>query len=105
MGASKGQTVKEAYAPFLRMWCNGSIAAFQAVGAGSSPVIRSKPLWALRRKGGETNMTAYILWYVLRMERLAASGRVTVEKNMRIWGIKIIYCIHFKRFNTAATGT
>ena len=108
MGASKGQTVKEAYAPFLRMWCNGSIAAFQAVGAGSSPVIRSKPLWALRRKGGETNMTAYILWYVLRLERLAASWRFihTDGKTCDSPLLYLCFITHFmRRFHTAATDT
>ena len=30
----------------MRIWCNGSIAASQAAGAGSIPVIRSTAGWA-----------------------------------------------------------
>ena len=73
--SSHSFAVKETYAPLMRMWCNGNTLAFQADVTGSSPAIHSKPLWALRRKGGEINTTAFILWYAVRLERLAASWR------------------------------
>ena len=99
--------VKEAYAPIkTRMWCNGSTSAFQADDTGSTPAIRSKPLWALRRKGGETNMAAYILWYALRLERLAASWRFIPAQEKRMIYPFLILCFYLmRRFHTAATDT
>ena len=90
------------------MWCNGNTSAFQADDTGSIPAIRSKPLWALRRKGGEINMTAFILWYAVRLERLAASWRFihTDGKTCDLPLLYLCFITHFmRRFHTAATDT
>lgn len=53
-------------------------------------------------------MTAYILWYTLRMERLAASWRFihTDEKTCDLSLLYLCFITHFmRRFHTAATDT
>jgi len=53
-------------------------------------------------------MTAYILWYVLRLERLAASWRFihTDGKTCDLPLLYLFFITHFmRRFHTAATDT